>query len=38
VVIKTREYDSDEFRKSMGGFSKALADSTKTPEDFDDWG
>ncbi|HEY3332402.1 MAG TPA: ATP-binding protein [Capsulimonadaceae bacterium] len=38
VVIKTREYDSEEFRKSMGSFSKALSDSTKTPEDFDDWG
>jgi len=38
VVIKTREYDSDEFRKSMGSFSKALDSPAKKPEEFDDWG
>jgi DNA helicase HerA-like ATPase len=38
VVIKTREYDSEEFRRSMGSFSKAIQDADKKPEDFDDWG
>lgn len=37
VVIKTREYDSDEFRKSMGGFSAAANQPPKKPEEFDDW-
>jgi len=38
VVIKTREYDSAEFRKSMGSFSKAAEGAVKKPEEFDDWG
>ena len=37
VVIKTREYDSDEFRKSMGSFSKALNEPAKKLEEFNDW-
>ncbi|MDR3710676.1 MAG: ATP-binding protein [Capsulimonadaceae bacterium] len=37
VVIKTREYDSDEFRKSMGSLSASIGESPKKPEEFDDW-
>lgn len=37
VVIKTRTYDSEEFRASMGGLSASLSESSKKPEEFDDW-